>query len=608
MPPRRNAGKAPVVPVRGGFDELPHNLGKLWTPPNTESGTGSATDEASFASAGGISGPTANARIVTEASVAAPYSTADISTSAAPAAAVAPTFTEAANSIETTSPLESPVVVSTETAPTTRYGLRPRKKVLYNEKVAARSVASPSSFRVDAEDEAIEACLTEKDNTIEQSKKRQRSSKNAVIKTEDEGSYAEEEPQRPKRKARKTKDNPYGLTPGETPYPQWESPTKEQCYAVYKILVDMHDDVQPLPPENIPAPSLEVAGCGEVPSVLDGLIRTVLSGSTTFDTADKMLQALVKKFGVLEEGVGKGSVNWNNVRTAEYDEVYEQLKAGGLGGVKAKNIQEILNMVYEENKERRAAYLQEKETGIQADVVGASEKTEGQKKLEILKADQAMLSLDHMHDMTKDEALRHFVKYPGVGVKTAACVTLFSLQRPCFAVDTHVFRMSRWLGWVPQKTDEDLTFSHLEVRCPDELKYGLHQLFIRHGKTCHRCNDKSFLGTKDWDEAVCPLESLVDRFTKRVAKPKEQKGKKTEKKDKKKLEEGDGSDQEMDDADEVEDNLKEAADELKTEAEGEEVDKQDDGSDSDSELSELSDLSDLSELDEAGMNVEAFDV
>src|SRR5699024_4679701 len=106
--------------------------------------------------------------------------------------------------------------------------------------------------------------------------------------------------------------------------------------------------------------------------------------------------------------------------------------------------------------------------------------------------------------LSKDDAMFEFVKYPGIGVKTAACVILFCLQRPCFAVDTHVFRLSKWLGWLPPTEDpepereadekqkvkktpkrrinEITAFSHLEVRVPEHLKYPLHQLFIRHGK------------------------------------------------------------------------------------------------------------------------------
>lgn len=436
---RKRTRKTSIVPVRGGWDVLPHNLGQLWAPKNSADGETNSTEK------GNVHDDTTDLPLKKRLRSSRALSSND----AIPTVPAVPSF-------------------------------------LSHEQQPQNHVQEPEV----------------KENVEQQSP-------------------SKSEPKTPKRKARKTKDNPYGLTPGETPYPDWQGPNPEQCEEVYRILADMHDDVQPLPPQRIPAPSLEVAGCGEVPCVLDGLIRTVLSGSTTFDMADKMLQALVDKFGVSEEGTGAGSVNWNNIRIADYDDVYQQLKSGGLGANKAKNIQAILGMVYEENMQRRAAYLEEEETGKTADVVCASSKTKGQKDLEILRADQKKLNLDFMHDMTKDEALRHFVRYPGVGVKTAACVTLFSLQRPCFAVDTHVFRMSRWLGWVPQKTNEDDTFRHLEVRCPDHLKYGLHQLFIRHGKTCYRCNDKSFKGTEAWDESICPLEQLLDRFSKRQAKPKE---------------------------------------------------------------------------------------
>ncbi|KAH6647007.1 DNA glycosylase [Truncatella angustata] len=405
--------------------------------------------------------------------------------------------------------------------PATRYSLRNRKAI--TTPVAHGTSVQEDAAPIIAQDTESNLKITGSRNELDGAppKKRQRRSKKAAA--EDGNSQTKETgiATKPKRKARRTKDNPYGMMPGETPYPDWVAPTAEECQEVYDILAEIHDDVKALPPEKIPAPSLDVAGCGEVPSVLDGLIRTVLSGSTTFESADKMLKALVARFGVLEVGVGKGSVNWNNIRVAEHDDVYAQLKDGGLGKIKTKHIQGILSMVHDENMESRAAYLVETESGVHADIAGASTKTEGQKKLEILKADQDMLSLDHMHDMETQEAMKHFVRYPGVGVKTAACVTLFSLQRPCFAVDTHVFRLSKWLAWVPQKTNEDDTFSHLEFRCPDKLKYGLHQLFIRHGKTCHRCNDKSFLGTDAWNASRCPLEQLVNRYTKRVAKLKE---------------------------------------------------------------------------------------
>lgn len=333
-------------------------------------------------------------------------------------------------------------------------------------------------------------------------------------------------PKKEKRKPKKTKDNPYGLMPGETPFPEWIAPSAEQCEEVYRLLADMHDDVQPQAPEIIPAPSLEIAGCGEVPSVLDALLRTLLSGATTFDNADKMIKGLVQKFGVLEEGIGQGSIDWNKARLSSVEDVVDAIRVGGLGNAKAKHIKSILDMVYDEMIERRDAYMEERKTGVKATVIGASIKTDGQKDLEILKAEKSILSLDHIRDLSVDEAMKEFTKYPGVGVKTAACVILFCLQRPCFAVDTHVDKFSRWLGWVPQKATVDDIFSHLEVRCPDQFKYGLHQLFIRHGKTCGKCRRGTVEGTEEWKTIVCPLEHLLDRFDKRQTKAKPKPSKK----------------------------------------------------------------------------------
>ncbi|HAH68278.1 MAG TPA: DNA lyase, partial [Synergistaceae bacterium] len=49
------------------------------------------------------------------------------------------------------------------------------------------------------------------------------------------------------------------------------------------------------------------------------------------------------------------------------------------------------------------------------------------------------------------KAREFLVSLPGVGVKTAACVLVFDLGVPAFPVDTHVARISRRLGWAPEK-------------------------------------------------------------------------------------------------------------------------------------------------------------
>ena len=323
----------------------------------------------------------------------------------------------------------------------------------------------------------------------------------------------------PKKKAKKA--NPYGLSPGETPFPDWPHPTHEECKVVYDLLMDT---IEPdrrkkfIPPDDIPAPSEVVAGCGEVPSILDALIRTLLSAATNGQNSSNAFQGLVKRFGLATAGVGKGSVNWNAVHEASLEDVFDAIKCGGLAKNKSQNIKKILAKVHAENQERLAALSKAKDTEA-SDNLDKEEKAE--RELELRALQQGILTLDYYHHLEKDEALSTFTNYPGIGVKTAACVNLFCMQRPCFAVDTHVFRLCQYLGWVPsddirgegqKKADRNTTFSHCEVMIPDELKYGLHQLFLEHGKKCPRCRAITGEKSEGWADANCVIEHLVKRL------------------------------------------------------------------------------------------------
>ncbi|CAI7646171.1 unnamed protein product [Penicillium glandicola] len=310
---------------------------------------------------------------------------------------------------------------------------------------------------------------------------------------------------------RKPKKNTYGLTPGVSPFPELIRPTAEECEDVNQLLSSIHGVVTA--PATIPEPSLTVTGCGEVPSVLDALIRTLLSGATTGNNAAKAFGGLVQRFGILSEGIGKGSVNWDAVRQATVKDVFEAIKSGGLADIKSKNLKAILDIVHEDNQARRATLLDsESKNDSMSKLV--PEKAEKDKQYEIACADQNFLSLNHIHNLTTEEAMTDLIKYPGIGPKTAACVILFCLQRPCFAVDTHIFRLCRWLGWIPARANEVNAFSHLEVRIPDHLKYSLHQLFIRHGKTCPRCRAATGESSAGWEDG-CVIDHLLTRDGKR---------------------------------------------------------------------------------------------
>lgn len=309
---------------------------------------------------------------------------------------------------------------------------------------------------------------------------------------------------------KKTKKDTYGLTPGQTPYPDYPHPTADECREVVRILEKEHGKVNV--PQAVPPPSLEVAGCGEVPSVLDALVRTRLSANTTNKNSSTAFQGLVKRFGVLQEGIGKGSVDWDAVRRAPQREVFLAIERGGLADRKSKDIQAILQIAYEEGQARKAALQDPKD-----DPEGVENEPESEKQEEIEKASKNILSMDHLHLLSTEEAINRMLALPGIGPKTASCVALFCMRRPSFAVDTHVFRLCQYLGWVPKSTkkgqpkvDRNTTFSHCDVRIPDEFKYKLHYLLIRHGKDCPRCRAITGQSSAGW-EAGCPIEHLVKR-------------------------------------------------------------------------------------------------
>jgi endonuclease III len=329
------------------------------------------------------------------------------------------------------------------------------------------------------------------------------------------------------------------ITLGKTPFPSWNHPTPSQCEEINQLLSYAHGE--PIAPKTIPRPSIEFAGCGEVPCVLDALIRTLLSGATSGNNAALAYKALASRFGVMEEGIGKGGVNWEAVRQAPLREVFSTIQRGGLADIKSRNLKAILDMVYEENRARYGmegeqqgkknelisndtATLTEElspETEIKAETEAEAEtqKSTPDKEKEHELASQNLLSLNHLHNLPTEEVMTELTKYPGIGVKTAACVLLFCLQRPCFAVDTHIFRITKWLGWVPADLATEVTaFRHLDARIPDHLKYSLHQLLIKHGKLCPRCRAITSESSEGWGLG-CPIDEFLTRTGARKGGP-----------------------------------------------------------------------------------------
>ncbi|PHH81668.1 hypothetical protein CDD83_3514 [Cordyceps sp. RAO-2017] len=222
-----------------------------------------------------------------------------------------------------------------------------------------------------------------------------------------------------------------------SPFPDWGSPRPEECALAHEILARLEGE--PKRAAQVVAPRTS-AGCGSSPSVLDALVRTILSQNTSGKNS-----ALAKRR--MDEVYG-GSDRWEAIVDGGQPKLEVAIRRGGLSVVKSNVILALLRDV-------RAAH--------------------------------GVYSLDHLFDADDETAMREMLSYRGVGPKTASCVLLFCLQRDSFAVDTHVYRLAGILGWRPPTATREETQAHLNLLVPPEEKYPLHVLMIRHGQNCDEC-------------------------------------------------------------------------------------------------------------------------
>lgn len=91
-------------------------------------------------------------------------------------------------------------------------------------------------------------------------------------------------------------------------------------------------------------------------------------------------------------------------------------------------------------------------------------------------------SLEFLRGMETHEAKGWLTDIQGIGPKTASVVLNFHFDKPTFAVDTHVERLSKRFGFVEASLSAERVHEEMNELVPDELKYSLHVLMITHGR------------------------------------------------------------------------------------------------------------------------------
>lgn len=92
------------------------------------------------------------------------------------------------------------------------------------------------------------------------------------------------------------------------------------------------------------------------------------------------------------------------------------------------------------------------------------------------------LSLDRLRRRSDAEIFEELLSLKGVGVKTAACVLVFSFARDVFPVDTHIHRICGRLGLAPGCRTPEKTFEWMKNIVPKGKAYAFHTTLIRFGR------------------------------------------------------------------------------------------------------------------------------
>jgi endonuclease-3 len=90
--------------------------------------------------------------------------------------------------------------------------------------------------------------------------------------------------------------------------------------------------------------------------------------------------------------------------------------------------------------------------------------------------------LDWLADAPRDEAMAFLESLPGVGRKTAACVMIFTYDRPEIPVDVHVKRVGERLGLFRPGAPFEEAHDEMLAITPPEDAYEFHMNLIEHGR------------------------------------------------------------------------------------------------------------------------------
>jgi endonuclease-3 len=172
---------------------------------------------------------------------------------------------------------------------------------------------------------------------------------------------------------------------------------------------------------------------------LDVLIQTILSQNTNDRNRDRAYQRLKTQFP-----------HWEDVLRARARTVIQAIRPGGLAEQKARRIKETLRWIKNREGEMSLAFLKK---------------------------------------MDSDEIKKAIGDLKGIGPKTVHCLLLFGMGREAFPVDTHILRVGKRLGFIPEGMSAEKAHQWMVPLIPNKKSLSLHLNLIRFGREI--CKAKS---------------------------------------------------------------------------------------------------------------------
>ncbi|RIV23349.1 endonuclease III [Fibrisoma montanum] len=164
------------------------------------------------------------------------------------------------------------------------------------------------------------------------------------------------------------------------------------------------------------------------------LIGTILSHRTTHANEVTAYRTMRERFPT-----------WEQVRDAPLPNLIDAIKTANYPDVKAPYIQNVLAHIIRERGD---------------------------------------VSIDFLHDLSTEAAMKWLTDLPGIGLKTATLLLLFNFRKPVLPVDTHVHRVTQRVGLIGPKVSAEKAHAILLAYLPPDAKelFNFHKHFYWHGQ------------------------------------------------------------------------------------------------------------------------------